>query len=291
MQNSESEGDSMAALEKFSQKSMVNHLRHIEREIEYPKNADIDLKRSHLNYSLSPDRGMRSYEYLKKRLGELHYINRDDVKLLAGWVITAPKDLDRKQYRRFFYESYNFLSERYGEENCIKAIVHQDESGEAHMHFYFIPVVKNSGAKEKINPKIKATLAVKAEHPEYSYSKIAEVVGCSKSAVHKWLKSGEKIIAESTKGEKVSARDLLNRKELNSFHPDLQRYLTGKGLNANVYTGVTRAQGGNITVEQLKAQREHLMRHGINVDQLIQDIDRTLDLLDQSSDVEDEFDM
>ena len=154
----------MAALEKFSQASMVNMLRHIEREIQYPKNADIDLSRSHLNYSLSPDRGMRSYEYLKKRLGELHYMRRDDVKLLAGWVVTAPKELQKQYQYKFFREVYNFLAARYGEENCIHCDVHRDESGEPHLHFYFIPVVKNK--KEPLNPKMVKALELRKEHPE-----------------------------------------------------------------------------------------------------------------------------
>lgn len=46
-------------------------------------------------------------------------------------------------------------------------------------------------------------------------------------------------------------------RELRNFHPDLQRYLNEHGLeDACVMTGVTRAQGGNRTVAELKAERE-----------------------------------
>ena len=41
------------------------------------------------------------------------------------------------------------------------------------------------------------------------------------------------------------------------FTPDLQRYLDEHGLeDAHVMTGVTKRQGGNRTVAQLKAERE-----------------------------------
>ena len=261
----------MAALEKFSQTSMVNMLRHIERDIQYPKNADIDFSKSHLNYSLSPDRGMKSYEYLKKRLSELHYIKRADVKLLAGWVVTAPKELEKRYEYKFFKETYNFLIARYGEENCIHCDVHRDESGESHMHFYFIPVVKNKVAP--MNPKKAAALKLKNEHPEYTYTQLSEIIGCSRSTLHGWLKEGE---VPMLKREKVCANERLNKKELQTFHPDLQRHLTKRGLKVNVNSGITKKQGGNMTVEQLKAQREHLMKHGVNVEGLIRDIDKTI---------------
>ena len=55
----------------------------------------------------------------------------------------------------------------------------------------------------------------------------------------------------------MCANEVLDRRELRNFHPDLQKYLNANGLeDAHVMTGVTRAQGGNRTVAQLKAARE-----------------------------------
>ena len=48
----------MASVEKFGERSNSNQLRHILRQVRYPANADIDSSRTHLNYSLSPDRDM-----------------------------------------------------------------------------------------------------------------------------------------------------------------------------------------------------------------------------------------
>ena len=183
----------MASVEKFSAGAVRNQLRHNRREIEHSGNPDIDPSRQGQDYVLSPDRGMSDY-------------NRDDVKVMAGWVVTAPQDLDPERYDDFFCATYDFLANRYGEENVVQAIVHDDEGGQPHLHFCFIPVEED------------------LKHEQ---------------------------------GYKICANDVLDRRELRNFHPDLQRYLNEHGLeDARVMTGVTKRQGGNRTVAQLKAERK-----------------------------------
>ena len=149
---------------------------------------------------------MSDYDYFCERLSQLYVYGRDDVKVMAGWVVTAPQDLEQEQYDDFFLAVYDFLENRYGEENVIQAVVHDDEGGQPHLHFCFVPVVEDK------------------KHEE---------------------------------GYKVCANDVLDRRELRNFHPDLQRYLDEHGLeDAHVLTGVTRAQGGTRTVAELKAERE-----------------------------------
>ena len=61
-----------------------------------------------------------------------------------------PTDLPEELHRRFFTETYRFLSSKYCEENTVIATVHNDESGRPHLHYYFIPVVddpKRGGQK------------------------------------------------------------------------------------------------------------------------------------------------
>lgn len=125
---------------------------------------------------------------------------------MVGWIVTAPQDLDPARYDNFFCASYDFMANRYGEENVVQAIVHDDEGGQPHLHFCFIPVEED------------------LKHEQ---------------------------------GYKICANDVLDRRELRNFHPDLQRYLDEHGLeDAHVMTGVTKRQGGNRTVAQLKAERE-----------------------------------
>ena len=140
----------MASVQKFTQAAVVNQLRHVLRETQNPGNEDINPTRTKDNYTLSPDRGMSAYSYYKERKGQLYCHGRADVKPLAGWICTAPRDLPAEQHRAFFDETYRFLENRYGKENTVLAVVHQDESGQPHLHFDFIPAVddlKHGGQK------------------------------------------------------------------------------------------------------------------------------------------------
>lgn len=196
----------MASVEKFGAGAVRNQLRHNSREIEHSGNPDIDPERLGQDYVLSPDRGMSDYDYFLHRKSELYCYGRDDVKVMAGWIVTAPQDLGPERYSDFFAVTYDFLENRYGAENVVKAVVHDDEGGQPHLHFCFVPVVEDR------------------KHEQ---------------------------------GYKICANDVLDRRELRNFHPDLQRYLNEHGLeDAHVMTGVTRAQGGNRTVADLKAERE-----------------------------------
>ena len=139
----------MASLKKFTDSAVVNLIRHIERVTVNPSNKDIDTTRTEWNYTLSPDRGMSAYSYYLYRKSQLYCFGRADVKTLAGWVVTAPSNLPVEQQQKFFHESYQFLENRYRQENVVMAVVHHDEN-QPHLHFLFIPAVpdpKHGGEK------------------------------------------------------------------------------------------------------------------------------------------------
>ena len=196
----------MASVQKFTMAALPNQIRHINREIQDNANRDIDSSRSGQNYVLSPDRGKPAYQYFKERKKQLHCMNRSDVKVAAGWCVTAPKDLPCDKHRDFFQETYNFLSERYGgtnNANTLLCTVHNDEAGQPHMHYVFVPTVHDG-------------------------------------------KLGM---------DKICAKEVLTRTELKKFHPELQKHLSDKGMAANVNSGITRENGGNRTVRELKESR------------------------------------
>lgn len=59
---------------------------------------------------------------------------------------------------------------------------------------------------------------------------------------------------------KVSAKELLNKKELHAFHNDLGTHLE-KTLNIEpelIHSGKTKAQGGNLSVEELRSRKSDL---------------------------------
>ena len=194
----------MAGMKKFTLQATRNILRHNERTIQNPSNTDIDSAKTISNYALHPERNMSSYKYFLERKSQIYCYNRDDVKVTAGWIVTQPTDFPKEKQRIFFEAVYNFLNDRYGEENCIQAIVHRDESGQPHLHYMFIPVTEDK-------------------------------------------KHG---------GQKICANEVLNAEELRTFHPDLQKYLLNRGIQANVMSGITKKQGGNKTVWQMKQERQ-----------------------------------
>lgn len=215
----------MARFKKFTQPAVCNELRHNARQIKNNSNTDIDTSRTHLNYNLAPKRDMTAYQYFKQRKSELYCMNRADVKVMIGWIVTAPEDLKSEDEATFFKTVYDFMEDRYGKENIIQAYVHYDEGktiksedrwgnpvettiGRPHIHFCFIP------ATDDINPK----------HQQQ---------------------------------EKICANDVL-KPDIYRFHPELQECLDSKGIHVSILNGITQKNGRNYTVEELKHQTDLL---------------------------------
>ncbi|MDK0731006.1 MobV family relaxase [Clostridium perfringens] len=145
----------MAHFMKNTKGSCVNLLRHFERNegIKEYSNESIDFDKTYLNYNLAPERGDQ-LEFINKKCKEHKALNRKDVNVMCNWVVTLPKEIDDEyEERRFFQKTYDFLSEKYGEENVISAYVHKDETT-PHIHFAFVPVVfDEKKSKYKISAK------------------------------------------------------------------------------------------------------------------------------------------
>jgi len=242
----------MASVMKFTDDAVVKLLKHDDRRIKHDRNEDIDSTRTHLNYDLTPVRQHRDgthltkIEYYFQRKSEVYCYGRSDVKTVAGCIITLPREVvNEREQRRFFESAARFLVERYGQENIVSITIHYDEGktlylkdsqgeiirdkdgngiqefhlGQPHLHCLFMPVTK-------INHD---SLIKKKNH----------------------VKAMEQF------SEKISAADVLNKRELQRFHPDLQRHLEKDGIFCNVNSGITREQGGNRLVAQYKRDFEN----------------------------------
>lgn len=143
----------MAHVAKFSRASapmILSHcLRHKDWNNEFVTygNQSIDPKITPFNYRL--DHNEDPQAFLKERLSQVKVQKRADVKVLCSWVVTVPKDLPHNKHREFFDSVYSFISKDVGEENVVLASVHVDETT-PHMHFGFIPVVKEKKNKKKL---------------------------------------------------------------------------------------------------------------------------------------------
>lgn len=119
---------------------------HNQRERESKTNDDIDKERSHENYDLKNDENINYNERVKdiidsQKTGTRK--TRKDAVLVNELLITSDRNffdnLNKDEQKRFFEESYNLLSERYGKQNVAYATVHNDERT-PHMHVGIVPM-------------------------------------------------------------------------------------------------------------------------------------------------------
>lgn len=145
----------MAHVQKFTSGSIGGLSSHIERKTLFHSNEEIDNERTKENYDLCEKEGDMNSRY-KERFDEVHCLNRADVKVMADWIVTLPEELketSKEEQREFFEETYDFLSERYGKENVLAGVVHNDETT-PHMHFSFMPVTYDEKRqREKVSAK------------------------------------------------------------------------------------------------------------------------------------------
>lgn len=127
-------------------------IQHNKREHERYSNDDIDLTKTELNGTYQNKTGDECYQYFKDRLDELDRTTntnfRKDRVEAIGIEFVIPVGIDSKKFEEF---SYNYLKNKYGEENIISADCHRDEvhdyldNGEVktsleHIHAIVIPV-------------------------------------------------------------------------------------------------------------------------------------------------------
>lgn len=209
----------MAHVAKFTRSSvsmlLSHNLRHKDRLGKPVKfqNQEIDLRKTHLNYQL--DHNKNPKEFFEKRLSEVKVLKRDDVKVYCSWVITAPKELPPKKHEKFFASCFDFLESEVGKENVVIASVHMDETT-PHMHFGFVPVVKDKNNREKVCAKeVINRKYLKTFHKRLQKHLEAEL-GCSVGV----LLPAEERDLEST-ANKLSLREL--KRESKRKNAELQR--------------------------------------------------------------------
>lgn len=133
----------MGDLKKYKRTQVKRILAHMQR-IGKISNRNVDPSRTVLNENLMAATKGEPEAALRKRLEEIHVMNRSDIVILASWVFTLPKDCMDEQ--SFFQCVVAFLSERYQPENVIGAFIHRDES-QPHLHLLFTPSIYDSKKK------------------------------------------------------------------------------------------------------------------------------------------------
>ena len=132
----------MAHVIKFKMTGMGQIFAHVNRDKNQTRkygNADIDTRKTHLNYDLQHG----DIDVLQKRLESVSHTKRHDLVACCGVVVTLPRELENEPehtQRAFFDWCKLFFDKKFGEQNCIYATVHNDEST-PHLHYGFVPTV------------------------------------------------------------------------------------------------------------------------------------------------------
>lgn len=134
-------------MQKYKKSDIKGAEIHDLRLSENSKNIDIVKGLSHLNFDLHNGDAKVNYlskwkEIISEQRTDKKTIRKDAV-CLNQFLVTSDKsffeDMNYDEMKSFFQESYEVLSERYGKENVISAIVHLDETT-PHMHFNLVPL-------------------------------------------------------------------------------------------------------------------------------------------------------
>jgi len=137
---------------------------HNQREKESHTNPDIEKEQSHLNYDLHNDQYIDYLRTVKEKIEQNVETNRairKDAVVMCEFIVTSDRSFFERlsednpdSQKEFFEEAYNFLKERYGEQNIVHAAVHLDEKT-PHMHVGMVPITeeKKLSAKQIFNRK------------------------------------------------------------------------------------------------------------------------------------------
>lgn len=133
-------------MEKYHKQDVAPIEKENERDENYKSdNPQIDSERTRNNYRFTPYFGKTYTEFINGRIKEFDLSPRKDAVVMNSFVLGSDKTffdgLAKMEQYNFFSDCYKFFAERYGEENIIAAVVHNDETT-PHMHLNLMPVTK-----------------------------------------------------------------------------------------------------------------------------------------------------
>lgn len=186
---------------KFNSSAVRGIQIHDEREKDKShSNPDIDFSKTEENYSLK-ERPNKTYnQVIKERIDSLDLKKavRKDAVVMCSFVVTSDKDffnnISLAQEKAYFQKAYNFVKEKYGEQNIISAEVHKDETT-PHLHINFIPVTQDNrlSAKSLFDKK-----SLKQLQDDF-YSQVSREFGLDRGGVEEHQKNIDKVTYKKEK--------------------------------------------------------------------------------------------
>jgi hypothetical protein len=148
-------------MQKFHKDAILGIQKHNQREGENSKNKDIDSTRTMLNYDFVNEDKIKYHEEIKKMTAtRVKRKIRNDAVLVAEFFVSASPEymhaMSSDEQRKYFEASLDHIAGKYGQQNILYAVVHNDEST-PHMHVGFVPITddRRLAAKEYFHGKTK----------------------------------------------------------------------------------------------------------------------------------------
>ncbi|MGE1198463.1 MobV family relaxase [Priestia megaterium] len=148
-------------MQKFHKDAILGIQKHNQREGENSKNKDIDSTRTMLNYDFVNEDKIKYHEEIKKMTAtRVKRKIRNDAVLVAEFFVSASPEymhaMSPDEQRKYFEASLDHIAGKYGQQNILYAVVHNDEST-PHMHVGFVPITddRRLAAKEYFHGKTK----------------------------------------------------------------------------------------------------------------------------------------
>lgn len=185
----------MANLQKYNRQQLGHLLKHYNREKDqYGRyiqfgNLNINTNFTHLNYNLAP-KHKDDYKFIKQRCKDLKALNRKDVNVMCSWVVTVPQEYWNNS------EAISLLDSADSKDNKNKYL---DNFFQETYNF-----LEDKYGKENI---ISANVHMDETTPHMHFAFVPVVWDIKKQR------------------NKVSAKECVNRKDLQQFHPQLNKYL------------------------------------------------------------------
>lgn len=148
-------------MQKFHKGAILGIQKHNQREGENSKNKDIDSNRTMLNYDFVNEDKIKYHEEIKKMTAtRVKRKIRNDAVLVAEFFVSASPEymhaMSPDEQRKYFEASLDHIAGKYGQQNILYAVVHNDEAT-PHMHVGFVPITddRRLAAKEYFHGKTK----------------------------------------------------------------------------------------------------------------------------------------
>ena len=138
----------VARMQKMKSGNLGGIERHNQRTFENHSNPDIDPEKQDLNYDLVNDEPINYKEKIQEIIDtqrESQRAIRKDAVLVNEWILTSNQEffegMSEQETRKFFQDTLEYFSEKFGTQNMAYAQVHLDETT-PHMHLGVVPMTE-----------------------------------------------------------------------------------------------------------------------------------------------------